>query len=64
LKADLIDLISNREISEESKEAKRKELSKATILLPQLRKEYYGEEKRNEMQGKQELTPTESEMMI
>ncbi len=64
LKADLIDLISNREISEEAKEAKRKELSKVTVLLPQLRKEYYWEEKRNEMQGKQELTPTESEMMI
>jgi hypothetical protein len=64
LKAELIDLIANKEISEEAKEAKRKELSKATILLPHLRKMYYGDEVREQMQGKIELTPSESDMMI
>jgi hypothetical protein len=41
LKAELIDMIVNREISEEAKEAKKKELSKATVLLPHLREIYY-----------------------
>jgi len=62
LKDDLIGLIADREISEEWKEAKRKEIKK--LLLPQLRALYYGEEKRKEMQDKIELTPTESNMMI
>lgn len=62
LKDDLISLIADREISEEWKEAKRKEIKK--LLLPQLRALYYGEEKRKEMQDKIELTPTESNMMI
>ena len=62
LKADLIELIASREISEESKQAKIKELWK--LLLPQLREEYYWKDKREEMQGKIELTPAESNMMI
>lgn len=62
LKADLIELIASREISEESKQAKIKELWK--LLLPQLREEYYWKNKREEMQGKIELTPAESNMMI
>lgn len=64
LKDDLIWLIADREISEESKEAKRKELKNPKILLPHLREMYYWEDKRKEMQGKKELTPTESNMMI
>lgn len=64
LKAELIDMIANREISEEAKEAKRKELSRATVLLPHLRKLYYGDEAREVMQWKIELTPSESDMMI
>jgi hypothetical protein len=64
LKADLIEMIANREISEESKQAKIKELSKSSVKLPALRKEYYGEEKRNDMKNKIELTPAESNMMI
>lgn len=62
LKADLIELIASREISEESKQARIKELWK--LLLPQLKEEYYWNEKREEMKGKKELTPAKSTMMI
>lgn len=64
LKADLIEIIASREISEESKQAKIKELSKATVLLPHLRQMYYGDTVWDSMQGKIELTPWESSMMI
>ena len=54
LKDDLIAMIKERDGVEVKK----------SVLLPELRKIRYGEDKYNDMQSKIELTPSESNMML